>query len=302
MRSNAPNKGPPAQSEFARPADFQSSFQLYATRTAIIMCELLALSLSRPAQLTFSLHALASHGSEGYPSRDGWGVAFFQGRDAALFREPSAAGDSELVRFLESHGPKTNLAISHIRHATQGAVNLANTQPFARALGARTHVFAHNGNLTGIGHAAAPLTAACQPVGETDSEWAFCDLLSRLQSLWQGEAVPSLAVRLKVISTFAADMRLLGPANFLYADGDALFAHGHRRWNARSKQATPPGLWMLQRRCSPGEGISSHSTGVSADDGENQSLLFASVPLSEHAWEPLDEGAVVAVRDGVVTR
>lgn len=264
------------------------------------MCELLALSLSRPAQLSFSLHALASHGSEGYPSRDGWGVAFFQGKDVALFREPIAAGDSELVRYLELHGPKTNLAISHIRHATQGAVHLANTQPFVRALGARTHVFAHNGNLAAIDHAAAPLAAAFQPVGETDSERAFCVLLSRLQPLWQGDAVPSVAARFDAIASFASDMRLLGPANFLYADGDALFAHGHRRWNATRKQATPPGMWMLQRTCSPGEGRSIPSTGIDTDDGENQSILFASVPLSEHAWRPMDEGALIAVRDGVV--
>lgn len=300
MRCNARSNGTPAPPEFARPADAPSTRQLNAIRIGNIMCELLALSLSRPAQLTFSLHALASHGSEGYPSRDGWGVAFIQGRDAALFREPIAAGDSKLVRYLESEGPATNLAISHIRRATQGAVSLANTQPFVRALGGQTHVFAHNGNLTAIGNAAVPHAPAFQPVGETDSERAFCVLLNRLQPLWQGEAAPSLKARLDVISNFASDMRLLGPANFLYADGDALFAHGHRRWNAKSKQATPPGLWMLQRRCSPGDGITSHSTGVSTDDAENQSLLFASVPLSEHAWIPLDEGALVVVRDGVV--
>jgi predicted glutamine amidotransferase len=109
------------------------------------VCELLALSSSQPEHLTFSLHTLAARGGQGMSSRDGWGVAFYQDIDVALFREPFAAGDSDLVRYLESHGPSTKLAISHIRHATRGAVTLANTQPFARELGGRMHVFAHNG-------------------------------------------------------------------------------------------------------------------------------------------------------------
>ena len=86
------------------------------------MCELLALSTSQPVRLTFSLHTLASRGGEAGTAHDGWGVAFYQGADVALFREPRAAGDSALVRYLETQGPSTNLAISHIRHArTVGA-------------------------------------------------------------------------------------------------------------------------------------------------------------------------------------
>ena len=117
------------------------------------MCELLALSGSRPARLTFSLHTLASHGAIDGTSPDGWGVAFYQGEDVALFRDAAPAGDSALVRYLETGGPSTPLAISHIRRATQGAVTLANTQPFVRELGGRTHVFAHNGHLPDSGTA-----------------------------------------------------------------------------------------------------------------------------------------------------
>lgn len=56
------------------------------------MCELLALSTSGPTRLTFSLHTLASRGGATGSSRDGWGVAFYQGEDVALFREPLAEG------------------------------------------------------------------------------------------------------------------------------------------------------------------------------------------------------------------
>ena len=69
--------------------------------------------------------------------------------------------------------------IAHIRHATRGADSLANTQPFVRELGGRVHVFAHNGH-SGEAIPADALSGQCyQPIGETDSEAAFCHLMQR---------------------------------------------------------------------------------------------------------------------------
>ena len=148
------------------------------------MCELLALSSSQPARLTFLLQTLAAREGAAGRSHDGWGVTFYQGVDVvALFREPAAATDSALVHYLESQGPATGLSISHIRHATRGALSLANTQPFVRELGGRTHVFAHKGDLPGIYRSEALALGPFRPVGQTDSEHAFCALLSRLGAL-----------------------------------------------------------------------------------------------------------------------
>lgn len=260
------------------------------------MCELLALSTSRPARLTFSLHTLASRGGLSGTTHDGWGVAFYQGEDVALFREPLAAEGSALVSYLENQGPSTNLAISHIRHATQGTVQFANTQPFIRELGGRTHVFAHNGDLPGI--EAALRLGANHPVGQTDSEYAFCVLLGRLQKLWDAAALPQLDERGSMIAAFAADLRMLGPANFLYADGDALFAHGHKRMQKGGLHAQPPGLWILQRHCAPADPPPTHQAGVSIAQEERVVLFIASVPLTNEAWQPMAEGELVTVRHG----
>jgi hypothetical protein len=70
---------------------------------------LLALSSSRPARLTFSLQTLAARGGASGSAHEGWGVAFCEGLDAALLREPAA--DSALVRFVQPQGPATDLAI-----------------------------------------------------------------------------------------------------------------------------------------------------------------------------------------------
>lgn len=261
------------------------------------MCELLAMSSLRPARLTFSLEALAAHGAADGRSHDGWGAAFYQDRDVALFREPGPAGDSPLVRFLETRGPGTTLAISHIRRATRGATSLANTQPFARELAGRMHVFAHNGDLPGIEDSMSLAFERYRPLGTTDSEHAFCALLERIHELWGAPGVvPSLDRRIAVVAQFAVDLRRLGPANFFYADGDTLFAHGHRRIQP-SGRIVPPGLFVLTRRCAHAD-EAVHAHGISVAPGFQQVVLIASVPLTDEKWRPFSEGELVTVSAG----
>ena len=264
------------------------------------MCELLAMSSRQATRLTFSLEALSSHSAAPGVSRDGWGVAYYQDNDVALFREPSAASDSPLVRHLESQGPSTTLAISHIRHATQGTVSLANTQPFVRECAGAMHAFAHNGNLAGIERSAMQLADRYRPVGNTDSELAFCALLERLsQARGRSWHRPSLEERLDLIAAFAAELRPLGPANFLYADGDTLFAHGHRRIQPSTGCIAPPGLHVLSRHCDLAQ-TSVDGQGISVAGGFQQVTLVASLALSAEGWRPLAEGEVIAISAGEV--
>jgi len=262
------------------------------------MCELLAMSCRHPTRLTISLKTLAARGGSTSRNRDGWGVAFYEGNDVALFREPTAAGDSQLAHFLETQGPSTTLAIGHIRHATRGGITLSNTQPLLRELAGRVHVFAHNGDLPGIERHETLAFNRYRPIGTTDSEHAFCALLERVRGLWvSSSSLPPLEERLAVVAQFAADLRQLGPANFLYADGDTLFAHGHRRIQPATGTIEPPGLFVLSRRCSQAnDPVDGNRT--SAATGFQEVVLIASVPLTEEHWRPLAEGEIVAVSAG----
>ena len=263
------------------------------------MCELFCLSSLWPTTATFSLHAFAQRG--GYTGRnvDGWGLAFHDGRDVRLFKEPEPAADSAWLAFVEERRVPSRLMLSHIRHATQGSVSLANSQPFARELGGRMHVFAHNGRLDGIETRCAGQWERFRPLGQTDSEVAFCILLERLSKLWLRGEVPPIEERLAVITHFAGDMRKLGPANFLYTDGDALFAHGHRRLQDGGC-VNPPGLWLLRRECAD-DADAFTLAGITIDKASpgQQITLIASVPLTDEAWVPLAEGQVVVTRNGV---
>jgi glutamine amidotransferase len=128
---------------------------------------------------------------------------------------------------METNGPPSDLVLSHIRLATQGEPVLHNTQPFQRELGGRAHVFAHNGDLLGIRDECHLESRRFTPIGDTDSELAFCCLLERLAELWDQaeETPPSVESRLEVVADFAAWLRPLGPFNFIYSDGDTLFVH-----------------------------------------------------------------------------
>jgi len=249
------------------------------------MCELLAMSARVPTSLSSSLAELARHGGETGPHRDGWGVAYMRDGDAFLVREPDAAAGSELLAFLQQHDSPSALVIAHIRRATQGARLLRNTQPFERELGGHVHLFAHNGMLPGIERSRLRARAN-RPIGDTDSEHAFCALLDRLRPLWM-RGKPGLSDRFHEVDRFATELRTLGPANFLYSDGELIFAHGHRR-RADDGEIKAPGLHVLCRQC------------VEPTAVTQQVALVASVPLTAEAWRPLAEGEVIVLHEGRV--
>lgn len=264
------------------------------------MCELFCLSASRPTRATLSLRRFAAHGTPDYGRNvDGWGVAFHEGRDIRLYREPEPAGDSPLLQFIEQQSSPTRLLISHIRRATVGPNALANTQPFARELGGRMHLFAHNGGFAGIVESFAAGTHRFRPIGDTDSERAFCLLLERIAPLWEEAVMPSLDARRAVVEAFAADMRALGVANFLYSDGDLVFGHGHRRTQADGTMA-PPGLWLRHshHESTPAlSGLTIHPNDHRHHEPQEMALL-ASVPVTTGGWRPLEEGEIVIVSAG----
>lgn len=266
------------------------------------MCELFGLNSRQPAGVRLSFAEFAAHGGLHERNGDGWGVAYYDGLDAHIVREPEPAGESPCVRFLLANNFRSTVVLSHIRHATRGGVALVNTQPFARELMGRLHVFAHNGDLPGVDALLEGHGRSCyHTVGETDSEVAFCALMQRMARLWQrAQCVPPLEQRLQCVAGFAAALRPLGPANFLYSDGDALFAHGDRRTHADGIHA--PGLWSLQRHQDSAAGV--HTPGLSIDVGGHEAQqvrLLASVPLTDEAWTPLAAGEILVVRDGALS-
>ena len=263
------------------------------------MCELFAISSRLPTTVSLSLKTLAEHGGGSAPHADGWGIAYYRGGDARLIKDTSAAHDSDWVRFVQSRSLSSTTIISHIRKATRGDVQLQNTHPFARELGGQMHVFAHNGTLKGIHDHPGFALGRFRPIGDTDSEHAFCHLLARMEAVWLSDGgAPQLDQRLAVFTAFAEQARTLGSANFLYADGDCLFVQANQRYQ-EDGSTRPPGLHILNRRCRETQETVSGG-GVSVTSDSQTVTLFASVPLTDEDWQPLAKNTILAVAHGEI--
>ena len=259
------------------------------------MCELFAFSSSSPTRARFSLEEFRLHGCHKGPHCDGWGLAFYEGKFAQVYRDEKPAAYSEWMSFLLSHEHYSNCVISHIRKATQGAISLQNTQPFSRECHGARHVFAHNGNLKDFKERCS--FDNYHPIGDTDSEYAFCTLMDAVQSLWDGSS-PSLQQRLSVLSEKFSDWSPLGPANIIYSDGEYLFAFANRRTQADGN-IKPPGLYYLSRDEETHKRLNK-LMGVELDGHVSELTLFASVPLSAESWRPFEANQLIACKEGQI--
>lgn len=182
------------------------------------MCELLGMSANTPTDLCFSFTGLTQRGGNTGPHSDGWGVAFFEGKGIRTFHDAAASSSSEVANFIQKLPIKSKTAICHIRQANVGNICLANTHPFVRELWGQNWVFAHNGqieNFTGR-------TDLYEPIGETDSERIFCDLMNRVrQNLTRNTSLNELS---NTLMTLAHEYATQGVFNCLLSNGDWLFS------------------------------------------------------------------------------
>lgn len=265
------------------------------------MCELLGMSSNHRTSINISLTVLAERGENPKLHGDGWGVAFYEDRDVRLIKDSGEAKDSPWVKFIKQQEIHSHDVIAHIRKSTVGEVHYRNTHPFVRELRGRMHTFAHNGTFKYIHERTEYSSELYRPVGTTDSELGFCFLMDRMNKLWSKyQDIPPLQERLDVVCEFAKEMRSLGPTNFLYSDGETLFAHGHERHDPILNKVIWPGLHYLHLHCGKdGEGFQKSSkSGISMKGRDHIITLFASVPLNECDWQPLKSGEVIAVTKG----
>jgi predicted glutamine amidotransferase len=185
------------------------------------MCELLGMECNVPTDIVFSFTGFVLRGGKTGPHADGWGLALYEGKFARSFLESTPAFASEMAEFIRHHPIKTLLAIAHVRRKTRGRASLENTHPFKRVLWGRHWSFAHNGTLPNIKQRRLRLEL---PLGETDSEHAFCWMIEQLRATFPA-GYPSDRRRLwQAIADMGRELGAEGKFNFLLADGRHLYA------------------------------------------------------------------------------
>lgn len=185
------------------------------------MCELLGMSANVPTDICFSFSGLIKRGGKTGPHKDGWGITFYEGRGCRTFKDPQPGCVSPIANFVKQYPIKSCAIISHIRQANRGEVTLENTHPFTRELWGQNWTFAHNGQLKG--YKQLPI-GQYRPIGQTDSEYAFCWLLHQLSSHYRRKPVNWKSVFL-FVTACVNKLHTKGVFNILLTNGEYVYAY-----------------------------------------------------------------------------
>ena len=187
------------------------------------MCELLAMSANVPTDIVFSFTGLAQRGGVTGPHVDGWGITFYEGKGSRTFKDARPSSESHIAELIQSYPIKSEVVVSHIRQANRGCVSLENTHPFTRELWGRYWTYAHNGQLSDYQNKFA--VSRFQPVGDTDSELAFCWLLEKVVDKFGEQEPEDIKLVYQFIAKLADEIRCLGVFNMILTDGAHLMSY-----------------------------------------------------------------------------
>ncbi len=186
------------------------------------MPNLFAMSFEGELAPSFSLKCLERGGA----LPDGWGIGYYPGGEpsAPVLKEPAPPPGSirgELVRAWEHL--ESSLFVLHIRRASWGKNSDANTQPFCRAHGGRDWLIAHAGSLRGRISLSEPTVH--EPIGATDTEIVFCEVLNRISRLGKkslGDVEPVM------LQSWLTELNEHGGLSLVLTDGRDLVAYADR--------------------------------------------------------------------------
>lgn len=252
------------------------------------MCQLLAMSCNVPTDICFSFTGFRNRGGLTDEHKDGWGIAFFEGKGVRQFLDSQSSCTSAVADFVRNYPIKSKHVISHIRKATQGRVALENTHPFSRELWGSYWIFAHNGTLKDF-H--PEYDGEFRPVGETDSERAFCCLLQELRRKF-GSAPPPPKEFFKALTALVKEIGSTGVFNFLLSDEQYLYAHCSTRLAYIIRQAP-----FSTARLKDHEMTVDFNTVAGPND---RIALIATTPLTDEAWVTVDPGTLLMLKDGEI--
>jgi predicted glutamine amidotransferase len=252
------------------------------------MCQLLGMNCNIPTDICFSFTGFQARGGLTDEHRDGWGIAFYEGKGVRQFLDSQASAHSPIAELVRNYPIKSKNVVSHIRKATQGTVSLENTHPFMRELWGSYWIFAHNGNLLKF---APELDGTFLPVGDTDSEHAFCDLLQRLRKRF-GDHPPGEHELFEAVTAFTKETAHFGEYNFLFTNGELLFAHcsTHLSYILRRAPFTTAKL--------NDEEMEVDFSNVTTET--DQVAIIATAPLTDdEVWTTMKPGTLWMFKDGL---
>ncbi len=253
------------------------------------MCELLGMNCNVPTDICFSFQGFAARGGKTNHHQDGFGIAFFEQSGCRIFLDNQPASRSPVADLVLRYPIRSTHVIAHIRKASVGPIAIENCHPFQRELWGRNWVFAHNGDLPHLKHESSDYY---RPVGQTDSEIAFCRILESLRQTF-GSQRPSLQKLFPVLHRISSEIvGVDGVFNFLMSDGDFYFAYCSTKLTYLVRQAPFQSAHLID------EDVAVDFKNMTSP--EDRVAIIATLPLTDNEiWIPFSPGQLIAFRDGV---
>ena len=252
------------------------------------MCELLGMSASVPTDICFSFTGLTERGGVTGPHKDGWGIVFYEDGGTREFRDWMPSSKSKIAELVKQYPIHSRIVVSHIRQANVGAVSLVNTHPFTRELWGKPWTFAHNGQMKEYAY----VPGCFQPIGTTDSEAAFCNLLNRIRTSCCHCPVPCEQLW-PMILAFCQECQQMGVFNILLTQGDFLFCFCSNNLHRFTRKTT-----------SQKESLKDVQMQVDLNQRSDQCStvsVVATQPLTDSAlWQKMQPGEAIVLKDGEI--
>ena len=251
------------------------------------MCQLLGMNCNTPTDICFSFSGFQQRGGGTDDHKDGWGIAFFEGKGVRQFLDSQPSVKSPVAELVKTYPIHSTNVIAHIRKATQGKVSLENTHPFMRELWGHYWIFAHNGNVPDF---LPELDGTFMPVGSTDSERAFCWIMQEFRKK-HGTTMPAKSELFETLTELTKEAGKFGEFNFLFSNGDLLFAHCSMKLTYIVRQAPFPTARLRDKDMT-----------VDFNDvtsKKDRVAIIATAPLTDNeTWNVLEPGTLWLFRDG----
>ncbi|MHA1963947.1 MAG: class II glutamine amidotransferase [Candidatus Thorarchaeota archaeon] len=260
------------------------------------MCDLLGLSFNTPVTAKISLDVFQQRGEM---NPDGWGVAFYNDNRIQVIKEAEPAVNSRLFDFIEQY-PQSQTFITHVRRSTRGARSYLNTHPFYRlhtsGFRKREFAFAHNGTL--IQQEKLKLKQF-SPIGETDSEHAFCFILDAISSRgieeWKNDDFEFVEYVLRDINDG------LNTLNCIFSDGEHIFCYSdendHNNGLRFVKQTHPFGSIELT---SQDEKLGSIDIQSDSKEQAQTGYIISTRILTKELWTEFEGGELIVFKHGKI--
>ena len=257
--------------------------------------DIIAVSFDAPASPSLDFN-LAEPSKAGHSF--GWGLGWYPGKQlsAAVVKDPTARAGHILTDAITdwSHF-RSGIFLGKVRGAADG-YSQADTQPFSRSFAGRDWLFLHNGDLdkAALDEMHGRQKRLLEPLGKTDSELAFCDLLTKLQ---ESGARRLSEIDPETLHEWFTRYDRLGSADMFIADGGGVACF----------QGTQSPKQLCYSRLQPPERLETYEAATmrlsitDPRDTFRTAFVVSSCPFMPGEWTAMEPGQLIIVNHGVMT-